>query len=69
MADVEEKQEKGTSLMFAGAAVWAAGFLVLFYLPAGMRLGHLGRFEAILIGLGVLGAVLMGVGWKIRRQE
>lgn len=67
MADVEEKQEKGASLMFAGLAVWVAGLLVLFYLPAGFRLGHQGRFEAILVGLGVLGAVLMASGWRMRR--
>ena len=67
MADFEEKQEKGGSLMFAGLAVWVAGLLVLFYLPAGLRLGHQLRFEAILAGLGVLGAVLMGAGWKMRK--
>jgi len=67
MADAEEKQEKGGSLMFAGLAVWVAGLLVLFYLPAGFRLGHQLRFEAILAGLGVLGAVLMGAGWKMRK--
>ena len=68
MADLEEKQEKGGSLMFAGLAVWVAALLVLFYMPAGMRLGHQLRFEAILIGLGALGAVLMGTGWKMRKS-
>lgn len=68
MADEEQKQEKGASLMFAGLAVWVAGLLVLFYLPAGFRLGHQGMFEAILVALGVLGAVLMGTGWKMRRE-
>jgi phosphatidylserine synthase len=67
MADAEEKQEKGTALMFAGLAIWVAGLLVLFYLPAGFRLGHQGVFEAILVALGVLGAVLMGTGWRMRR--
>lgn len=67
MVDVEEKQEKGTALMFAGLAIWVAGLLVLFYLPAGFRLGNQGTFEAILVALGVLGAVLMGTGWRMRR--
>jgi phosphatidylserine synthase len=67
MADSEEKQEKGTALMFAGLAIWVAGLLVLFYLPAGFRLGNQGTFEAILVALGVLGAVLMGTGWRMRR--
>ena len=67
MADAEEKQEKGGTLMFAGLAVWVAALLVLCYLPAGLRLGPQWKFEAILFGLGVLGAVLMGIGWKMRR--
>lgn len=67
MADAEEKQERGGSLMFAGLAIWVAGLLVLFYLPAGFRLGHQWRFEAIVVALGALGALLMGVGWKMRK--
>ncbi len=67
MADAEEKQEKGSSLMFAGLAVWVAGLLVLFYLPAGFRYGHQGTFALILVALGVVGAVLMGRGWMMRR--
>ena len=69
MADAEEKQEKGGSLMFAGLAVWVAGLLVLFYLPAGYRAGHQGRFAAILIVLAALGAGLMVRGWKMRRRS
>jgi uncharacterized membrane protein YqjE len=67
MADAEEKRETGGSLMFAGLAIWVAGLLVLFYLPAAVRIGHQGRFEMILAGLGVLGAVLMARGWWMRR--
>ncbi len=67
MADAEEKQEKGGSLMFAGLAVWVAGLLVLFFFPASFRTGHQWGFEAILIVLGAVGAVLMGVGWKMRK--
>jgi len=67
MADVEEKREKGSSLMFAGLAVWVAGLLVLFYLPAGFRYGHQQTFAVILAVLGALGAVMMGRGWAMRR--
>lgn len=67
MADAEEKREAGASLMFAGLAVWVAGLLVLFFLPAAVRIGQQGRFSAILIGLGVIGAVLMARGWWMRR--
>ena len=67
MADIEEKREKGGSLMFAGLAVWVAALLVLFYMPAGFRLGHQGMFAVIIAALGVVGAVLMGRGWSMRR--
>ncbi len=69
MADVEQKRETGGSLMFAGLAIWVAGLLVLFYFPAGSRLGHQPGFTAILIVLAALGAVLMGRGWTMRRKE
>ena len=69
MADAEEKQEKGGSLMFAGLAVWVAGLLVLFYLPAGFRLGHQYIFALVLVLLAALGAGLMVCGWRMRRTE
>ena len=67
MVDAEERQEKGGSLMFIGLAVWVGGLLVLFFMPAGVRLGRQGTFTAILATLGVLGAVLVGSGWMLRR--
>ncbi len=68
MADLEQKQERGGSLMFVGLAVWVAGLLVLFYLPAAYRLGHQGMFGLIMALLAILGAVLMARGWKMRRE-
>ena len=67
MVDAEQKQEKGSSFMFTGLALWVAGLLVLFFLPAGVRLGRSGAFEAILLVLAVAGAVLMIGGWQMRR--
>jgi len=69
MVDAEERQEKGASLMFIGVAVWVAAFLVLFFLPAGVRLGHQGGFEALLMALFVAGVVLLGSGWRMRRAK
>jgi len=69
MADTEQRRETGGSLMFAGLAIWVAGLLVLFYLPAAVRIGYQGRFAAILAGLGILGAVLMVRGWCMRRES
>ncbi len=68
MVDAEEKRETGGSLMFAGLALWVVGLLVLFFLPAAMRIGHEGRFAVTLIlALGVMGASLMAGGWWMRR--
>ena len=67
MADSEEQREAGVALMFAGLAVWVAGLLVLFFLPAAVRIGQQGRFVAIMAGLAVIGAVLMARGWWLRR--
>ena len=68
MADTEERQETGGSLMFAGLAVWVAGLLVLFYMPSAVRIGHQGRFGLILAGIGALGAALMARGWWMRGE-
>jgi len=69
MIDAEQRQEKGASLMFIGLAVLVAGFLVLFYLPAGLRLGHQRGFETLMGGLAVVGIVLLATGWRMRRLK
>lgn len=68
MVDAEEKRETGGSLMFIGLAVWVAGLLVLFFLPAAVQTGDRGSFTKILAVLGVLGAALMAGGWLMRRE-
>jgi hypothetical protein len=70
MSDAGDRREAGGSLMFAGLAVWVVGLLVLFFLPAAMRIGHEGRFATVLIlGLGAMGAALILGGWWMRRGE
>jgi uncharacterized membrane protein len=68
MADIEEKRELGSSLMFIGLALWVADLLVVFYLPAAMKLGRHGMFIAIIAVLAVMGLILMMTGYGLRRK-
>ena len=40
ITNTEERQETGASLMVIGLGVWLADLLVIFFLPAGMKLGR-----------------------------
>ncbi len=68
MAEALDKHETGTSLMFAGLAVWVASLLVVFFLPAAFKIGHHTRFISIIAVLVGLGVVLMATGFGIRRN-
>ncbi len=63
MADLEEKRETGTSLMFIGLAVWVADLLVVFFLPSGFKVGRQTTFLSIIIVLAVLGLALIVGGY------
>jgi hypothetical protein len=52
--------------MFIGLAAWVAGLLVLFFLPAGMKMGRETMFFAVIAGLGLLGAIMMILGYMMR---
>jgi len=63
----EERRETGLSLELIGGMVLFFDFLVLFFLPAGLRLGQRVGFSAVLIaiafvsfGLVVWGHVMRG---------
>lgn len=62
-----EKRETGTSLMFIGLAIRVMSLLVLFFLPAGIKVGHHLTFFGIFLGLVGIGAILMVSGYRIRR--
>jgi Na+-driven multidrug efflux pump len=66
MTGIEEKRETGASLIFLGLAVWVVDFLVVFFLPSGIKLGRYGTFLGIIIAMGVLGLVLLIIGYKAR---
>src|SRR5690349_20525335 len=66
MTLIEEKQETGLSLMLAGVAVWVVDFLVVFFLPSGIKLGRQGTFLSIIIAMAAIGLFLLIVGYRAR---
>ena len=62
----ESKRETGASLMFIGLAVWVADLLVLFFLPAGIKIGHKATFVSIILVLAVVGLILGIAGYSKR---
>jgi hypothetical protein len=69
MATPEEKRETGASLMLLGFGVWVVDFLVVFFLPSGIKLGRQATFFGIIIAMGVLGLVLLMIGYKARGKS
>ena len=66
MADLEERRERAASLMFIGLALWVADLLVVFYLPASVKLGRHATFLAIIVVLATLGFISMLTGYMRR---
>jgi hypothetical protein len=66
MSVTDDKRESGTSLMFMAVAVWVSDLLVVFFLPAGFRLGSQGTFFSIMGIVGVLGLLLLIAGYSRR---
>jgi uncharacterized membrane protein len=68
MAEALDKHETGTSLIFAGLAVWVASLLVVFFLPAAFKIGYHTTFISVIAVLVGVGVVLMASGYGIRRN-
>ena len=67
LEDLEEtKKENGTSLMFIGLALWVADSLVVFFLPASVRLGSQRIFVTAILAFAALGLALMASGYLMR---
>ena len=67
-ASAEEKKEAGLSLELIGGMVLFFDFLVLFFLPAGLKLGQRVGFSAV---LGIVACIAFGLvvwGHVVRRQ-
>lgn len=63
---VEEKKETGLSLELIGAIVLFSDFLVLFFLPAGLKLGQHMGFGIVLGAVAVAAFVLVVCGHVVR---
>jgi len=68
MASSEEKVEIGAALMVIGWVLVLFAFLVMFFQPAGAKLGET-RFQIIAGALVLLGLVLNIIGARVRRTN
>jgi len=66
--DVERVREKGLSLVVIGGMICFFDFLILFFLPAGLKLGHKSTFVALMAALAVVGLALIVSGCVIRAR-
>ena len=63
------KAETGSSFMFIGLALWVAGLLVIFFLPAAIKIGRHGVFLCIISALALGGVAFMVRGLHLRGRE
>ena len=64
----EERRETGVSLELIGGMVLFFDFLVLFFLPAGLKWGQAVGFSAVLIIVAIVSFVLVVWGHVVRRR-
>jgi hypothetical protein len=62
----QSKKETGASLMFIGLAVWVADALVLFFLPASVKVGGRATWLTAITALALMGLTLLVVGYLMR---
>ena len=67
-ASAEERRETGLSLELIGGMVLFFDFLVLFFLPAGLKWGQAAGFSAILIAVAIVSFGLVVWGHVVRRR-
>jgi hypothetical protein len=69
MAGLEEKRETGATLIVLGLGVWVMDLFVIFFLPSSTKVGCYPTFLGIIIAMGVLGPVLLIIGYKVRGKS
>jgi hypothetical protein len=62
----QSKKETGAGLMFIGLAIWVADALVLFFLPASVKIGGRYTWMTAITVLALMGLTLLIVGYVMR---
>jgi hypothetical protein len=62
----QSKRETGGSLMFIGLAIWVADALVIFFLPASVKMGGRAPWLSAITALGLMGLLLLVAGFVMR---
>ena len=68
MAETRDAREMGTSLMFIGTALWVCDLLVIFFLPAAIKLGNSNTFFSVVAVLALFGLALVVKGYEMRKH-
>jgi hypothetical protein len=68
VGETRDRRETGTSLMFIGMALWICDLLVIFFLPAAVRLGNYTSFLAVVAALALFGLALIVKGYEMRKD-
>ena len=67
-ASAEERQETGVTLELIGGVILFFDFLVLFFLPAGLKLGQRVGFSAVLVAVAFVAFAMVVWGHVVRRR-
>lgn len=65
---IEDRRETGLSLIVIAGILWFFDALIFFFLPAGIKLGEQRAFALVTGSVFLLGAVLMSVGFYLRKK-
>jgi hypothetical protein len=64
----ELRRENGLSLIMIGLMLWFFDALIVFFMPAGVRLGHQWPFVILTLSVFVAGAITIALGAHMRKQ-
>ena len=67
-ASAEERKETGLSLELIGGMVLFFDFMVLFFLPAGLKVGQKLGFSSVLVAVALAAGAVVVCGHVIRRR-